>query len=103
MAGPGVADMSKNPLQNETRSLTQRKNDGGGIGSKAVDSLISKLIHQLHDADPTVRRNAVGALRLHGRRASCAAEEVAILVNDEDARVRMEARRALSCLRDSAA
>lgn len=68
-----------------------------------VDSVISKLIDRLHDADPAVRRNAAGALRLHGRRASCAVEELARLTHDDDARVRVEAQHALSCLRDSAA
>ncbi len=69
----------------------------------SVDSVISKLIDRLHDADPAVRRNAAGALRLHGRRASCAVPELARLVDDEDARVRVEAQHALSRLRDSAA
>ncbi len=69
----------------------------------SFDSVISRLIDRLHDADPAVRRNAAGALRLHGRRASCALAELARLVDDEDPRVRTEAQHALSQLRDSAA
>lgn len=70
---------------------------------ESVDPLIAKLLRRLQDADPTVRRNAVGALRLHGRRASCAADELARLTHDADDSVRQEAQRALSRLRDSAA
>ena len=43
--------------------------------SESVDLLIAKLVHRLHDADPIVRRNAAGALRLHGRRATCAEQD----------------------------
>ncbi len=71
--------------------------------SDSVDVLISKLVHRLRDADPAVRRNAAGALRLHGPRASYAADELARLTDDEDARVRAEVKRALSRLRESAA
>lgn len=71
--------------------------------SQSVESVISKLIQRLHDADPVVRRNAAGALRLHGRRASLAADELARLTHDDDACVRHEAQRALSRLREPAA
>lgn len=71
--------------------------------SDSIDLLIAKLVHRLRDADPMVRRNAAGALRLHGRRATCAQEELAQLVNDDDPGVRAEAERALSRLRESAA
>ncbi|MHB8897295.1 MAG: HEAT repeat domain-containing protein [Thermoguttaceae bacterium] len=71
--------------------------------SMPVDGIISGLINRLHDADPAVRRNAAGCLRLHGARASCAVHELAQLLEDEDVGVRVEARRALSRLRDSAA
>jgi HEAT repeat protein len=71
--------------------------------SDSVDRLIAKLVHRLRDADPIVRRNAAGALRLHGRRASCAADELARLTADDNDGVRAEAERALSRLRESAA
>jgi len=71
--------------------------------SDSTDLLIAKLVHRLHDADPVVRRNAAGALRLHGHRATCAVEDLTQLVNDADPRVRAEAQRALSRLRESAA
>ena len=71
--------------------------------SDSTDLLIAKLVHRLRDVDPVVRRNAAGALRLHGERASCAEEDLAQLVNDKDPRVRAEAERALSRLRESAA
>jgi HEAT repeat protein len=71
--------------------------------SDSIDLLISKLVHRLRDADPIVRRNAAGALRLHGERATTALEDLAQLVNDDDPRVRAEAERALSGLRESAA
>ena len=67
------------------------------------DSLIAKLIQRLHDADPVARRNAVGALRLHGERAVPAISELDSLLSDEDAEVRAEARRALDRLRQAAA
>ena len=67
------------------------------------DPLIQKLLHRLHDADPVVRRNAVGALRLHGDRAACAISELVRLLADEDATVRAEAERALERLRQAAA
>jgi HEAT repeat protein len=67
------------------------------------DSLIAKLVQRLHDADPVARRNAVGALRLHGSRAACAIPELSRLLVDRDAIVRAEARRALDRLRQPAA
>jgi HEAT repeat protein len=67
------------------------------------DSLIAKLIARLHDDDPTARRNAAGALRLHGGRALPAVAELTRLLADNDPSVRQEARRALERLRPSAA
>ena len=67
------------------------------------DSLIVKLVRQLHDDDPVARRNAAGALRLHGERAVCAISELSGLLVDEDAKVRAEARKALDRLRQVAA
>ncbi len=67
------------------------------------DPLIAKLIRQLHDADPVTRRNAVGALRLHGKRAVCAVPELGELLADNDADVQAEVRRALNQLRQAAA
>jgi len=63
------------------------------------DSLIAKLVGQLQDGDPVVRRNAAGALRLHGQRAVRAIPALDNLLADEDARVRAEAHNALDHLR----
>ena len=67
------------------------------------DPLILKLIARLKDADPVARRNAAGALRLHGSRATAAIPELARLLSDEDPAVQAEAQRALSRLRTAAA
>jgi len=67
------------------------------------DRLIQKLINQLNNEDPVVRRNAVGALRLHGRRAAAAVPSLIRLLTDEDPLVQDEVRRALDRLRDAAA
>ena len=66
------------------------------------DPLIEKLMARIHDPDPLVRRNAVGALRLHGLRAAAAIPALRQLANDEDRRVRAEVRRALNRLRNAA-
>jgi HEAT repeat protein len=71
--------------------------------SPRVDLLILKLIQKLADADPIVRRNAAGALRLQGSRAAAALPALAALLTDQDARVRNEAERAIEHLRFSAA
>ncbi len=55
------------------------------------DLLIEKLIEKLQDQDPRVRRNAAGALRLHGSRAVGAIPALAALLDDADPRVRCEA------------
>jgi len=67
------------------------------------DPLIEKLIRRLSDPDAFERRNAAGALRLHGRRATCAVPELMRLLDDDDITVRTEARRALNRLKQSAA
>ena len=67
------------------------------------DSLIEKLVLQLHAQNPVTRRNAAGALRLHGQRAACAIDELSGLLADEDATVRTEAQKALDRLRRAAA
>ena len=71
--------------------------------SQQPDRLISKLIDRLSDQDPITRRNAAGALRLHGSRAVTAIPALIRLLEDEDARVREEAERALTRLRTAAA
>jgi HEAT repeat protein len=71
--------------------------------SPKPDLLICKLIEKLRDRDPRTRRNAAGALRLHGVRAVAAIPALAILLEDEDCRVRNEAERALDELRIVAA
>jgi HEAT repeat protein len=63
------------------------------------DLLILKLIEKLHDADPIVRRNAAGALRLQGPRAAAAIPAITALLADEDPRVRCEAERAIDYLK----
>ena len=67
------------------------------------DPLIANLVQRLYDADPVARRNAVGALRLYGERAVSAISELSRLLADEDAKVRVEAQRALDRLRQAAA
>jgi len=68
-----------------------------------LDPLIRKLIVRMHDADPVVRLNAVGALRLHGPRAAGAIPALTALTADPDPKVRAEAQRALARLRQTAA
>jgi HEAT repeat protein len=67
------------------------------------DLLIRKLIEKLSDADPRTRRNAAGALRLHGARARAALPALTALLSDQDPRVRAEAERAVERLRTVAA
>ena len=67
------------------------------------DRLIQKLIEKLSDSDPITRRNAAGALRLHGSRAVPAIPALIRILDDEDPRVREEAERALTRLRAAAA
>jgi HEAT repeat protein len=62
------------------------------------DLLIEKLIERLTYDDPVTRRNAAGALRLHGDRAMPAIPALTRLLGDENPRVRNEARRALERL-----
>jgi HEAT repeat protein len=71
--------------------------------SAKPDLLILKLIEKLSAPDPITRRNAAGALRLHGLRALPAVPALTALLEDEDARVRREAERALERLRLPAA
>lgn len=68
-----------------------------------TDPLIQKLIAKLQHHDPIMRRNAAGALRLHGQRAVAAIPELRRLLADEDSRVRDEAQHALERLRPLAA
>ena len=70
---------------------------------KQPDTLIEKLIDRLGDCDPTVRRNAAGALRLHGARAVAAMSALQTLTKDEDPKVRQEAEMALERLKAIAA
>jgi len=63
------------------------------------DLLILKLVEKLRDADPIIRRNATGALRLQGLRALGAIPAIAALLTDQDPRVRCEAERTLDSLR----
>jgi HEAT repeat protein len=67
------------------------------------DLLILKLIEKLSDGDPRTRRNAAGALRLQGSKATAAIPALSVLLNDEDQRVRNEAERAIDQLRPAAA
>ena len=71
--------------------------------SEQPDRLIQKLIEKLGERDPITRRNAAGALRLHGSRAVTAIPALLRLLEDEDPRVREEAERALTRLRAAAA
>lgn len=66
--------------------------------TKQQDPLIRTLIDKLGDHDPLTRRNAAGALRLHGARALSAIPALRALLDDHDFRVREEVRRALDRL-----
>jgi HEAT repeat protein len=66
--------------------------------TKEPDLLIRKLIEKLDDKDPRVRRNATGALRMQGNKASAAVPAISRLLNDDDPRVRREAEQAIEQL-----
>jgi hypothetical protein len=67
------------------------------------DLLILKLMQKLGDANPLIRRNAAGALRLQGSRAKAAIPALSLLLKDQDPRVRNEAERAIDHLKLAAA
>ena len=62
------------------------------------DLLIERLIERLQDEAAVIRRNAAGALRLHGGRARAAVPALTRLLDDPSPMVRAEARRALERL-----
>jgi hypothetical protein len=64
------------------------------------DGVIVKLVQGLNAPDQTTRKNAVGALRLHGERAASTIPAIAQLLDRErDPEVQAEARHALEYLR----
>ena len=64
------------------------------------DLLIFKLVQGLNAPDQMTRKNAVGALRLHGPRAASTIPAIAqLLDNEPDPQVQAEAQRALQHLR----
>ena len=64
------------------------------------DRLILKLVHGLYAPDWITRKNAVGALRLHGVRAAGTIPAISQLLDREcDPHVQAEAQRALELLR----
>ena len=63
------------------------------------DGLIIKLVQGLNAPDQMTRKNAVGALRLHGQRAASTIPAIARLLDREsDPQVQAEAQRALQHL-----
>ena len=60
-------------------------------------------MQKLNDANPLIRRNAAGALRLQGLRAKAAIPALFLLLKDQDPRVRNEAERAIDHLKLAAA
>ena len=76
---------------------------GDGTVPEVHNSLILRLIKRLGDENPVIRRNAAGALRLHGYQAAEAVPALRRLLDDDDCCVRAEARRALDRLRNPAA
>ena len=63
------------------------------------DGLIVKLVQGLNAPDQMTRKNAVGALRLHGKRAAGTIPAIAQLLDRErDPQVQAEAQRALQHL-----
>lgn len=67
--------------------------------SAQPDLLIRKLIEKLRDSDRRTRRNAAGALGMHGARALEAIPELSALLSDSDPEVRATAERTLDHLR----
>jgi HEAT repeat protein len=63
------------------------------------DLLVLKLMEKLSDRDPRIRRNATGALRMQGYKATPALPAISRLMQDEDPWVRREAERTLDELR----
>ena len=64
------------------------------------DRLIVKLVQGLSAPDQTTRKNAVGALRLHGPRAAGSIPAISeLLAHESDPQVQAEAQRALAHLR----
>ncbi len=103
---PRLADTERRPSLQPRKAggAAGRFADGRKGAARAImlrhpDPLIQKLIARLSDADPLTRRNAAAALRLHGRRATVAMDELGRLLGDEDPHVRAEAERALDRLR----
>ena len=69
-----------------------------------ADPLITRLICALGAANRMTRKNAAGALRLHGPRAVAAIPSLRrLLANEPDPQVQAEIRRALVRLERSAA
>jgi HEAT repeat protein len=99
LAGVAQAILSILTEQPAESSLTTARN----TMPKQPDLLILKLIEKLDDADPLIRRNAAGALRMQGMRAVAAIPALSALLTDLDPRVRNEAERALDHLRLTAA
>jgi hypothetical protein len=63
------------------------------------DGLIIKLLQGLNAPDEMTRKNAVGALRLHGQRAAGTIPAIAqLLARERDPQVQAEAQRALAHL-----
>jgi HEAT repeats len=64
------------------------------------NELIIKLVQELNAPNQMARKNAIGALRLHGKRATTAIPAIAQLLDREaDPQVKAEAQRALQSLR----
>lgn len=93
----GFSQASSMPASSYSQSRTSTKTP------HQPDLLILKLMQKLSDADPLIRRNAAGALRLLGSRAVMAITALASLLADQDVRVRNEAERAIDHLKHVAA
>jgi hypothetical protein len=63
------------------------------------DRLILRLVNGLNAPDRATRKNSVGALRLHGERATVALPAITeLLSHEQDPQVQAEARRAIQQL-----
>ena len=86
------------------RTATEDRHEEGTATVSTADPLITRLICALDAPHSMTRKNAAGALRLHGPRAVAAIPVLrCLLARETDPHVQAEVRRALRRLQRSAA